>query len=1140
MAALSTIYAIASVAIAVYTAKVQKDRAKKAAKEAQAREDAARGMQLTVENTVMGLGIPYGRCKIGGARTLVYVPETPVVTSSVSSPVNRPTDGLTYLATLQAEIPIFPNVGMMDYGSVYSAGKNKRTFSNSNLRGDGRYISKNDRRKNFHQVLLLQQAISVGGINQIIFALVDGKPWNAVSSAPCVHLNTFCDGNEVDPLVGNYGFYSNFFVNTAYATGGFWIEDGKYYDVQFGGVPDVQFFIEGLMVRHVERIVEGSVVYYQTTNPYYSNNPALCLLDYLMNSRYGLHIPVNEIDLESFYNAMIICESPVMVNAPKNGVMWYNTIGQRVIKRFECNIILSSEVPIRENINKILESMDMAELIWSSGKYKLQLKYPTEWVYGYEYALNQVVQALSNNSYDIYKSLTTENVQPLFNIDGSLNTDYWAYDAAAHITDDDIIQSKDFSITFPNAQTRYNSVTVKFRNEALDFMDDTAVWPRPSSLTAAQFLAQDNLIELKAEIYAEAITTSYHAYAKAEQICRTSRMQDVIKVSLAGHLNLLETGDVVHFSSELLGIPGRLYMIATVQAQPDNTVDVTMNGFDARMLAWNAPDEALIETIPYTPIPLEQASSVAYAPSTYTLTWVASNDARVSYYTVFYTRTPIGSVTTNTTWTYVGVSSRTSMKLPSNLSPGIYTFAVVATTASDQFAEQSGWPLVSGEVDSGISEVTPEVVTLIDVTIYKRASTIPSKPTDGVYDFNTMSLSVIPAGWFTSIPTGVDPVWQVTGTVEHVPSATTFNMANAWSNVVEYAGTDLSTGTVAILSPDAVVVLQDYYGNNFGYDGANGVFQVFVDGVDKTQTADVNYVVVATTDCDISIDNITGVSKGRFEVTSLTGNLGAAMLRATIDGVNYDRELSITTLNEGYILDPTPPPAAEETNVLLDAGTRHLTVNLVDTPDYSEGHGHGKTRLYYCKVPTGDPAPEFVGSATLLGEFEGLQSTPFVFDANFYLHDYDHYAWVAYITRDGYEGAPSNIIHIDFVKITTSDIEEFAVTTPVSAESFSSLSPLTLASTDFGDSSVLVTVNASGLLANTPGESAAMEIRRDTVLEHTIPMLVGTQEIGSIPMASGGFSYIDYPGLGEHIYELTVTGLDSILHQSISAVGLKR
>ncbi len=126
------------------------------------------------------------------------------------------------------------------------------------------------------------------------------------------------------------------------------------------------------------------------------------------------------------------------------------------------------------------------------------------------------------------------------------------------------------------------------------------------------------------------------------------------------------------------------------------------------------------------------------------------------------------------------------------------------------------------------------------------------------------------------------------------------------------------------------------------------------------------------------------------------------------------------------------------------------------------------------------------------------------------------------------------------VKITTSDIEEFAVTTPVSAESFSSLSPLTLASTDFGDSSVLVTVNASGLLANTPGESAAMEIRRDTVLEHTIPMLVGTQEIGSIPMASGGFSYIDYPGLGEHIYELTVTGLDSILHQSISAVGLKR
>jgi len=122
----------------------------------------------------------------------------------------------------------------------------------------------------------------------------------------------------------------------------------------------------------------------------------------------------------------------------------------------------------------------------------------------------------------IYYSLGNINHPPI--VAGELNADYWARDVvAAYITDDDIIRGKELAFVYPNAQTRYNYVTVKYRNESKEFAEDTVGWPSKHDNLYFGMFADDNLVKLETEQFHESITDYWHALAKAEQICRSSR-----------------------------------------------------------------------------------------------------------------------------------------------------------------------------------------------------------------------------------------------------------------------------------------------------------------------------------------------------------------------------------------------------------------------------------------------------------------------------------------------------------------------------------------------------------------------------------------------------------------------------------------
>jgi len=423
--ALSTIITVASIAYQI-------SQARKMRKAAAAAAEARKGFELVVEGEAVHLPLIYGRAKVGGVR--VY--------HNIANNFNYVT----------------PN-------------SNKAIFTegfNGNLTGE----------KN--EYLFFQQALCQGPINAVYDVafeesryINDSDIGNSVSvtydagsgdEATWVSdIQTRTDiksGVRIDLHYGNTPTADNIMsanfsdrkdarftvkkneVGLAYASVVVKLNRDQ---PQFNGVPLTQFFIEGRKVKTIVRTGTAPNYSYELSSTrQYSNNPALCLLDYLTDSVSGKSLPTTKLDLKSFYDAVTICNTTVQSNILVGGKIWQNTDGSRNINTrtlplYECNIIVDTEKPVRENVESILSTMGDARLVWSGGKYKLNLQYPS-----------------SNESVVV----------------------------ATTLTDDDLVLDDDVQINWPSSSERLNHCTVRFHNESENFKEDTVSWPPKTAGTS--------------------------------------------------------------------------------------------------------------------------------------------------------------------------------------------------------------------------------------------------------------------------------------------------------------------------------------------------------------------------------------------------------------------------------------------------------------------------------------------------------------------------------------------------------------------------------------------------------------------------------------------------------------------------------
>jgi hypothetical protein len=294
----------------------------------------------------------------------------------------------------------------------------------------------------------------------------------------------------------------------------------------FTGIPKVQAKIKGKKV-----VAYNSSLVAQTAA--HSTNPAWCLLDYLTNERYGKGIAISEIDLQSFYDASVICETQVTPYSSGSD-----------INIFDTNAAIDTSQKIIDNVREMLKGC-RGYLPYVGGKYKLIIE-------------------------------TTGT-------------------AAITLTEDDIIGG--YNLSIPTKNERYNRVIVGFVNPDRNFQVDEVQFPPiddsslPSSDQHATMKTADGGFLLEGRFTFKTITSPYQAEEMAEVILRRSREALTLGLNVSFDAYDLAIGDIVNITHSSLGFSAKPFRVMGITFNEDFTIGLSLVEYQATHYTWASKTE---------------------------------------------------------------------------------------------------------------------------------------------------------------------------------------------------------------------------------------------------------------------------------------------------------------------------------------------------------------------------------------------------------------------------------------------------------------------------------------------------------------------------------------------------------------------
>lgn len=607
-------------------------------KKMEAENDKRKGFDLTVDGQVNSVSIAYGPNKVAGTRTYREVFDDMTVKEGPSGSKTFQNSGSTTATLAGNSTPATLPYTASDFATVDSYNGSKK------------------------EILLVQQAICMEGIDSIVDVEVDGLSWDDEEFDKDQYITVYTDGGFPDPSASAMGVAeTNRFTNCAWASMLFRLDREEY---QYSGVPEVSFFIQGMKIAEIE---EDNGVYTVSATKRYSTNPAEILLDYL-TAEYGKNLPLSSLDLPSFYAAAQICNTETMASAEFggriNGVRPVDedetepTPATKPVKLYEAGIVLDTERPFRENIELILNTMYNAELVWSEGVYKLSLSYPS-------------------------------NVTEQTNL---ITASY----------DEDSIVREEVKETWASALDRYNQYTISFRNESEDFGDDTATWPERYSTVHNTYLTEDNDVALTGRVYHPGITNPYQAAARAEQIVRASRTDKIYELTVGPRGQIHEPGDLISVSSPTLNITDEVMRVEKVAVQENFNVRLTANRFLYDNLAWNVSDDIAYSSRVIPRVRVSDVVNLDYTegrreetnPIHGYLTWEAPLEGEVDYYQIDF------STDAGATFQRLSTTAELFYDIPVSFNDDVDFFRVIARGTN-------------GRTSAGVTVVPDDILTLL-------------------------------------------------------------------------------------------------------------------------------------------------------------------------------------------------------------------------------------------------------------------------------------------------------------------------------------------------------------------------------------------------------------------------------------------
>ena len=406
-----------------------------------------------------------------------------------------------------------------------------------------------------NQYLYLALVLAEGEINSIEEIRVDDKAvtWaSALSDGTAVEVgsgdsNYYKDGASlirVEPHFGTDGQSASTLLSTLSSWGSNHKLSGiaylalrfKWNQDAWTQIPKVQAKIKGKKV-----VSYNASLVAQTAA--HSTNPAWCLLDYLTNARYGKGLSTSEIDLQSFYDASVVCETQVTPYSSGSD-----------INIFDCNAVVDTSRNIIDNVRDLIKGC-RGYIPYSQGKYKLIIE-------------------------------TTGT-------------------ASITLTEDDIIGG--YSLNIPNKNERYNRVIASFVNPDRNHQVDEVQFPPidDSGLASADQHATmktaDGGFLLEGRFNFPSITSPYQAEELAEVILRRSRQAISLGINVTFRGYELEIGDIVNVTHASLGFSAKPFRVLGITFNEDYSVGLSLVEHQDAHYTWATKTQAA--TVPTTTLP---------------------------------------------------------------------------------------------------------------------------------------------------------------------------------------------------------------------------------------------------------------------------------------------------------------------------------------------------------------------------------------------------------------------------------------------------------------------------------------------------------------------------------------------------------
>jgi hypothetical protein len=270
-------------------------------------------------------------------------------------------------------------------------------------------------------------------------------------------------------------------------------------------------------------------------------NPAVCLIDYMMDTVAGGSINSSRIDLPNAIIEANICDQ---LNLAKTRSIscGYDTSGnysctdgpwvEEMVPRFTLNMLVDTEKDIFENMQEIAS----------------------------------VFRAGWPNTGGLYKFVSEREGDPVF----SLN------------------ESNLISASFNEAEIsdRLNRATVTYIDNRTNNIEREVVYPENGDPIYSTFLLEDNGIKLETSLQVRGITNPHEALQLAEIAVKRSRLSKTFEVVGQPICHILDAGDIVDLTWPDFGLTAKTLRVEKITYNDDATVNIILEEHENAIYPW--------------------------------------------------------------------------------------------------------------------------------------------------------------------------------------------------------------------------------------------------------------------------------------------------------------------------------------------------------------------------------------------------------------------------------------------------------------------------------------------------------------------------------------------------------------------------